>query len=122
MSSEQEKLKSLSTHLVKDEVDEHDIATVLARWTGIPVEKLQTTEAQRLLLMDQELKQRVIGQDNAIDQEHPPGTLCRRPKDAHQSAEARQHCRTDIQRQKPRFRLQSLKNVSGRHPNQRKHR
>jgi ATP-dependent Clp protease ATP-binding subunit ClpB len=68
LKKEQEKLKTLTTHLVKDEVDEHDIALVLARWTGIPVEKLQTSDTQKLLSMTSILKQRVIGQDEAIEQ------------------------------------------------------
>jgi ATP-dependent Clp protease ATP-binding subunit ClpB len=63
---EQEKLKKVKTHLIKEEVDERDIAAVLSRWTGIPVEKLETTETQKLLKMEQVLKQRVIGQDEAI--------------------------------------------------------
>ena len=36
-----QKIKELKTHLVKQEVDEHDIAAVVSRWTKIPVEKLQ---------------------------------------------------------------------------------
>lgn len=68
LKHEQEKLKKLKTHLVKDEVDEQDIATVLARWTGIPVEKLKTTETQKLLSMADILKKRVIGQDEAIQE------------------------------------------------------
>lgn len=64
--AEQEKIKNLKTHLIKQQVDEHDIATVLARWTKIPVEKLQTSETERLLRMEDILKQRVIGQDEAV--------------------------------------------------------
>ncbi len=67
LEHEQEKLKSLKTHLIKEEVDEHDIASVLSRWTGIPVEKLQTSEMQKLLDMPRILKERVIGQDEAIE-------------------------------------------------------
>lgn len=52
--------------LIKDVVDEHDIAKVLARWTGIPVEKLQTSEQEKLLQIESILKKRVIGQDAAI--------------------------------------------------------
>ncbi len=64
--TEQEKLKKLKTHLIKEEVDERDVAAVLSRWTGIPIEKLQTTETQKLLRMEDTLKKRVIGQDEAI--------------------------------------------------------
>jgi ATP-dependent Clp protease ATP-binding subunit ClpB len=66
LKTEQEKLKKLKTHLIKEEVDEHDIAKVLSRWTGIPVEKLETTEQQKLLNMSSILQKRVIGQDEAV--------------------------------------------------------
>jgi ATP-dependent Clp protease ATP-binding subunit ClpB len=64
--AEQEKLKKLKTHLIKEDVDERDVAAVMSRWTGIPVEKLQTTETQKLLRMEDTLKKHVIGQDEAI--------------------------------------------------------
>jgi len=66
LGKEQEKLKNLDTTLVKQEVDEHDIATVLARWTKIPVEKLKSSETEKLLTMETVLKNRVIGQDEAL--------------------------------------------------------
>lgn len=66
LAKEQEKLKKLKTHLIKEEVDERDIAAVLSRWTGIPVEKLETTETAKLLNMQEALKGRVVGQDEAI--------------------------------------------------------
>lgn len=66
LAAEQEKIKHLKTHIVKQEVDEHDIATVLSRSTKIPVEKLQASESQKLLEMESVLQQRVIGQDDAI--------------------------------------------------------
>ena len=68
MKKSKKKLKALKTHLIKEEVDEHDIALVLSRWTGIPVEKLQTTETEKLLHMAEILKKRVIGQDEAIEE------------------------------------------------------
>lgn len=68
LAHEQEKIKALGSHLLKDEVTEHDIALVLARWTGIPVEKLQSSQTQKLLGMADTLKKRVIGQDEAIAQ------------------------------------------------------
>jgi ATP-dependent Clp protease ATP-binding subunit ClpB len=52
--------------LVKQEVDEEDIAAVVSRWTGIPVSKLLEGEVQRLLHLDEELHRRVIGQDEAV--------------------------------------------------------
>ncbi len=53
--------------LSKEEVDEEDIAEVIARWTGIPVAKLLEGEKQKLLTLDAELHKRVIGQDEAVD-------------------------------------------------------
>jgi ATP-dependent Clp protease ATP-binding subunit ClpB len=53
--------------LSKEEVDEEDIAEVVARWTGIPVSKLLEGEKQKLLHLAEELHRRVIGQDEAVD-------------------------------------------------------
>jgi ATP-dependent Clp protease ATP-binding subunit ClpB len=53
--------------LSKEEVDEEDVAEVVARWTGIPVSKLLEGEKQKLLHLDVELHERVIGQDEAVD-------------------------------------------------------
>ncbi|MHB8432808.1 MAG: ATP-dependent chaperone ClpB [Candidatus Tyrphobacter sp.] len=53
--------------LSKEEVDEEDVAEVVARWTGIPVAKLLEGEKQKLLHLDEELHKRVIGQDEAVD-------------------------------------------------------
>ncbi len=64
--TEQNKLKNIDTTLVKQEVDEHDIAMVLSRWTKIPVEKLTSSETQKLLSMETLLKNKVIGQDEAL--------------------------------------------------------
>ncbi|MBI2122490.1 MAG: AAA family ATPase [Candidatus Sungbacteria bacterium] len=55
-----------SRKMLRAEVVEEDIAGVVARWTGIPVMKLLETEAARLLIMEDELKKRVVGQDEAI--------------------------------------------------------
>jgi ATP-dependent Clp protease ATP-binding subunit ClpB len=55
------------TRLSKEEVDEDDIAEVIARWTGIPVSKLLEGERQKLLHLEDELHRRVIGQDEAVD-------------------------------------------------------
>ena len=66
LADEQQKIKELKTHLVKQYVDEHDIAAIVSRWTKIPVEKLQQTETQKLLAMEDTLKNRVIGQDEAV--------------------------------------------------------
>jgi len=52
--------------LLKEEVDEADIAGVVARWTGIPVAKLLEGEMRKLLRLDEELHERVIGQEEAV--------------------------------------------------------
>ncbi len=53
--------------LIKEEVDEDDIADVVARWTGIPVNKMMQSERDKLLHLEEELHKRVIGQDEAIN-------------------------------------------------------
>ncbi len=52
--------------LLKEEVDEEDIAAVVSRWTGIPLAKLLEGEVQKLLHLEEELHQRVIGQAEAV--------------------------------------------------------
>jgi ATP-dependent Clp protease ATP-binding subunit ClpB len=52
--------------LLKEEVDEEDIAEIVAKWTNIPVSKLMEGEVQKLLQMETRLHQRVIGQDEAV--------------------------------------------------------
>jgi ATP-dependent Clp protease ATP-binding subunit ClpB len=52
--------------LVKEEVDEEDIAEIVSRWTGIPVSKLMEGEMQKLLRLPDELHRRVVGQDEAV--------------------------------------------------------
>lgn len=52
--------------MLKQEVDEEDIAEVVAKWTGIPVSKMLESEKQKLLRMEDEMRQRVIGQEPAI--------------------------------------------------------
>ncbi len=53
--------------LLKEEVDEEDIASVVSRWTGIPLSKLLEGEVQKLMHLPEELHQRVVGQDEAVD-------------------------------------------------------
>lgn len=67
LESQQAKLKQNGSNLLKEEVTPEDIAKVLSRWTGIPVEKLQVEQSKKLLEMESVLKQRVIGQDQAIE-------------------------------------------------------
>jgi ATP-dependent Clp protease ATP-binding subunit ClpB len=52
--------------LIKEEVDEEDIAEVVSRWTGIPLSKLMEGEMQKLLRLEEELHERVVGQDEAV--------------------------------------------------------
>jgi len=52
--------------MLKEEVDEEDIASVVSNWTRIPLSKLLETEKTKLLQMDQRLQERVVGQDDAI--------------------------------------------------------
>ncbi len=52
--------------LIKEEVDAEDIADIVSRWTGIPVAKMVTSEKEKLLHLEEELHNRVIGQDEAI--------------------------------------------------------
>src|SRR5712692_5415948 len=53
--------------LLKEEVDEEDIAQVVSRWTGIPLSKLLEGEIQKLMHLPDELHKRVVGQDEAVD-------------------------------------------------------
>ncbi len=52
--------------LIKEEVDSEDIADVVSRWTGIPVNKMVQSEKEKLLHLESELHSRVVGQDEAI--------------------------------------------------------
>ncbi|MEW6730991.1 MAG: ATP-dependent chaperone ClpB [Acidobacteriota bacterium] len=69
LKSEEEHLskKQGSTRLIKEEVDEEDIATVVSRWTHIPVAKLLQGEVEKLLHLEELLHKRVIGQDEAVE-------------------------------------------------------
>jgi len=52
--------------MLKEEVDEEDIAKLVSKWTGIPAGRLMEGEAQKLVHMEQRLRQRVVGQDDAL--------------------------------------------------------
>ena len=56
-----------SERLLRDEVTADDIASVVARWTGIPVDRLKESETQKLKHLEEDLHKRVIGQDRAVD-------------------------------------------------------
>jgi len=68
LKAEEERLAEQpgANRLIKEEVDEEDIAEVVSRWTHIPVSKLLEGEVEKLLHLEDELHQRVIGQDEAV--------------------------------------------------------
>src|SRR5207249_4403841 len=68
LKAENDRLQKLhgETRLLKEEVDEDDIARIVAKWTGIPVTRLIETETKKLVQMEDRLRQRVVGQDEAI--------------------------------------------------------
>ncbi|MEO8046837.1 MAG: ATP-dependent chaperone ClpB [Nitrospirota bacterium] len=65
---EQEQLgkKQGESRLLKEEVDEDDIAAIVSRWTGVPVSRLVEGEMEKLLKLDELLHQRVVGQEEAV--------------------------------------------------------
>lgn len=68
LEKEKNKLKARQgkSSLLKEEVDEEDIAEVVSRWTGIPMNRMLQSENQRLLTLEDHLHERVVGQDNAM--------------------------------------------------------
>ncbi|MDR1880681.1 MAG: ATP-dependent chaperone ClpB [Tannerellaceae bacterium] len=56
-----------SSAMIKEEVDTEDIADVVSRWTGIPVNRMMQSEKDKLLHLEDELHERVVGQDEAIE-------------------------------------------------------
>ncbi|MGI9548914.1 MAG: ATP-dependent chaperone ClpB [Bdellovibrionales bacterium] len=58
--------KSLNSKLLKEEVSPEDIAQVVSQWTGIPTHKMLQTEIDQLLSMEESLKKKVVGQDQAL--------------------------------------------------------
>ncbi|HZA00831.1 MAG TPA: ATP-dependent chaperone ClpB, partial [Hyphomicrobiaceae bacterium] len=68
LRAEEEQLakKDGQPRLIKEEVDEEDIAEVVSRWTGVPVSKLLEGEIQKLLHLEEELHHRVVGQEEAV--------------------------------------------------------
>ncbi|WP_353064777.1 ATP-dependent chaperone ClpB [Tunturibacter psychrotolerans] len=55
------------SRMLKEEVDEEDIAAVVSKWTGIPVSKMLEGEMQKLVQMEERLRERVVGQDEALN-------------------------------------------------------
>jgi len=75
MTGAEEELKKLeeqlanmdsSKRMMKEEVDAEDIASIVSRWTGIPVSKMLESERERLMYLEEELHKRVVGQDEAV--------------------------------------------------------
>ena len=68
ISAEQSRLGELQKEgvFLKEEVDEEDVAEVVAKWTGVPVSKMLQSEMQKLVAMEENLGKRVIGQDEAL--------------------------------------------------------
>jgi ATP-dependent Clp protease ATP-binding subunit ClpB len=68
LKQQEEKLAQLQKEekMLKEEVDEEDVAEVVAQWTGIPVSRMLEGEVQKLIHMEGRLRQRVVGQDDAI--------------------------------------------------------
>ncbi len=59
--------KSGAPRMLKEEVDEEDIARIVSKWTGIPVSKMLEGEVKKLVTMEERLRQRVVGQDQALE-------------------------------------------------------
>lgn len=68
LEAENAKLRQMQAkrRMLKEEVDEEDIAEVVSKWTGIPVSRMLETEVQKLIHMEKRIKQRVVGQDEAV--------------------------------------------------------
>ena len=64
-----------AARMLKEEVDEEDIAKIVSKWTGIPVSRMLEGEVKKLVTMEERLRERVVGQDAALDRRcecHPP--------------------------------------------------
>ena len=68
LKEEEEKWKKIPKEekLLKEEVTDDDVAKIVSRWTGIPVTRLLRSEAEKLTHLEDELKQKVVGQDEAL--------------------------------------------------------
>ncbi len=68
LKKEEEKLTELQKNekMLKEEVDEEDVAEVVSKWTGIPVSKMLEGEVEKLVRMEERLRLRVVGQEDAI--------------------------------------------------------
>ena len=66
LASEEKNLNDKELELVRESVEEDEIARIVSRWTGIPVTKLTETERNKILSLDEQLHKRVIGQDEGV--------------------------------------------------------
>ncbi len=68
LGAQKERLQEIQKdqQMLKEEVDEEDVAEVIAKWSGVPVSKMLEGETEKLVHMEERLKQRVVGQDEAI--------------------------------------------------------
>src|SRR6267143_102481 len=60
-------MESQGSRMLKEEVDEEDVARIVSKWTGIPVSKMLEGEVKKLVTMEERLRQRVVGQDAALE-------------------------------------------------------
>ncbi len=67
LQKELENRPQVDSPMVKEEVDEDDVAAVVARWTGVPVERLLEGETEKLVHMEDRLHERVVGQNEAVE-------------------------------------------------------
>ena len=66
LEAQQDTAGASGTRMLKEEVDEEDIAAIVSKWTGIPVSKMLEGEMQKLVQMEQRLRDRVVGQNEAL--------------------------------------------------------
>jgi ATP-dependent Clp protease ATP-binding subunit ClpB len=66
LTEAQDEVAGNSSRLLKEEVDEEDVAAIVSKWTGIPVSKMLEGEMQKLVQMEDRLRERVVGQDEAL--------------------------------------------------------
>ncbi|WP_348269799.1 ATP-dependent chaperone ClpB [Edaphobacter paludis] len=66
LTTTQDSVAGNSTRLLKEEVDEEDVAAIVSKWTGIPINKMLEGETQKLVQMEDRLRERVVGQDEAL--------------------------------------------------------
>jgi len=68
LEAENKRLQDIQSHqkMLKEEVDDEDVAEIISKWAGVPVTRMLEGEIQKLIHMEDRLKQRVIGQDEAI--------------------------------------------------------